>query len=211
MQELQERQQRGQERLSVLLDCDILASGVSTCSLSQEQQPAAATVSKKRAMTTATAVATAPAPAAVPLPQPPEATVTRGLRRSADQLASLCQQLSKCPKDSQLLGSLLQAASEVPEPLRRQLMPVLEQLRRLRLDTSAFVLMAVVGQELLASGCATEAVVALEAALRVGSCSLKLRGSVLSALSRAHWAVGRYEEGLNCMQQDLDIAKELGN
>lgn len=67
-----------------------------------------------------------------------------------------------------------------------------------------------IGQELLTAGHHTASVVVLEAALKIGTCSLKLRGSVFSALSSAHWSLGNTEKSTGYMQQDLEVAKTLG-
>ena len=41
----------------------------------------------------------------------------------------------------------------------------------------------------------------LESALKIGTCSLKLRGSVFSALSSAYWALNVLDKAINYMQQ----------
>ena len=87
---------------------------------------------------------------------------------------------------------------------------IYSQLERMKLSSSAFVVIAVIGQELLAAGQFAHATTVLEAALRIGTCSLKLRGSVFSALSSAHWALGQVDKAIACMQQDLAINKSLG-
>lgn len=66
----------------------------------------------------------------------------------------------------------------------------------MNLNTSPFVIISVVGQELLGAGQYSAAVVVLEAGLRIGSCSLKLRGSVFSALSSAYWALNSLDKVL---------------
>jgi len=80
----------------------------------------------------------------------------------------------------------------------------------MKLDRSPFVTVSVIGQELLAASYYAASVTVLESALRIGSCSIKLRGSVFSALSTAHWALGNIDKAIACMQQDLAIAKSLG-
>jgi hypothetical protein len=50
----------------------------------------------------------------------------------------------------------------------------------------------------------------LEAALKIGTCSLKLRGSVFSALSSAYWGLGNIDQAIKYMQKDLQVAKNLG-
>ena len=70
----------------------------------------------------------------------------------------------------------------------------------MKLDGSPFVIISVIGQELLAQGKYGNAVEVLESALKIGTCSLKLRGSVFSALSSAYWALN-----------SLDKVKKLNN
>ena len=72
--------------------------------------------------------------------------------------------------------------------------PTYRQLQAMKLERSPFVIISVVGQELLAQGQFTSAVEVLEAALRIGTCSLKLRGSVFSALSSAYWALNTLDK-----------------
>ena len=72
--------------------------------------------------------------------------------------------------------------------------PTYRQLQQMHLDKSPFVIISVIGQELLAAAHYGAAVVVLEAALRIGTCSLKLRGSVFSALSSAYWALNSLDK-----------------
>lgn len=80
----------------------------------------------------------------------------------------------------------------------------------MKLDRSPFVVVSVIGQELLSAGHHGASVVVLEAGLKIGTCSLKLRGSVFSALSSAYWSLGNTEKSSAYMQQDLEVAKTLG-
>ena len=80
----------------------------------------------------------------------------------------------------------------------------------MKLDKSPFVIISVIGQELLAQARYTiimmmmimmmmmarytAAVRVLESALKIGTCSLKLRGSVFSALSSAYWALNSLDK-----------------
>ena len=86
-----------------------------------------------------------------------------------------------------------------------------EELKSLGLDKSPFVLVSVIGQELLALGHSKEAVEVLECALRIGSTSLKLKQSVLSSLSSAYWTLGQTEKALKFMEQDLAVATALND
>lgn len=55
------------------------------------------------------------------------------------------------------------------------------------------------------------AVVVLESSLRIGTCSMTLRGSVYSALSSAYWSLNELEKAIQYMQSDLQVAKSLGD
>nr|XP_022903703.1 tetratricopeptide repeat protein 28 [Onthophagus taurus] len=129
--------------------------------------------------------------------------------RHGDALAAFSSGLAQDPTSQQLLSALIEAS--VKSPLRHNLEPTFQQLELMKLDQSPFVLISVVGQELLAAGLYNSAVTVLESALRIGSCSQKLRGSVFSALSSAHWALNQLDKAIGYMQQDLAIAKSLGD
>ncbi|KAK8404512.1 hypothetical protein O3P69_007629 [Scylla paramamosain] len=131
------------------------------------------------------------------------------LGRHADALAAFSSGLAQDPKSLQLLAGLVEAAMK--SPLRATLEPTYRQLQTMRLDKSPFVIISVIGQELLAAGHYAAAVVVLESALKIGTCSLKLRGSVFSALSSAYWALNSLDKAVSYMQQDLAVAKSLGD
>ena len=81
----------------------------------------------------------------------------------------------------------------------------------MKLDKSPFVMISVIGQELLSVGHLTAAVDCLEAALKVGTCGLRLRGSVISALSTAYWKIGNVKKAMEYMKQDLETAQTLND
>ncbi|XP_064163100.1 tetratricopeptide repeat protein 28 [Anguilla rostrata] len=131
------------------------------------------------------------------------------LGRHADALAAFASGLAQDPKSLQLLVGMVEAAMK--SPLRESLEPTYQQLQKMKLDKSPFVVVSVIGQELLSAGHHGASVVVLEAALKIGTCSLKLRGSVFSALSSAYWLLGNTEKSTAHMQQDLEVAKTLGD
>ena len=94
--------------------------------------------------------------------------------------------------------------------LSEKLEPIFSQLQKLKLDKSPFVIISVIGQELLQAGHYNASIQMLESALKIGSCSLKLRGSVFSALSSAYWGMGNIDKAITYMQKDLQVAKQLG-
>ncbi|XP_037078157.1 tetratricopeptide repeat protein 28-like, partial [Pollicipes pollicipes] len=127
--------------------------------------------------------------------------------RHGEALAAFSQGLAQDAKSLQLLAGLVEAAMK--SPLRATLEPTYRQLQAMRLDKSPFVIISVIGQELLAAGNCGAAVAVLESALKIGTCSLKLRGSVFSALSSAYWAMNSLDKAISYMQQDLNVAKSL--
>lgn len=131
------------------------------------------------------------------------------LNQHADALAAFASGLAQDNKSPQLLTGFIETAMK--SPLRATLEPVYRQLQAMNLDKSPFVITSVIGQELLGSGHYAAAVVVLESSLRIGTCSLKLRGSVYSALSFAYWALNDLDKAIQYMQQDLQVAKSLGD
>nr|XP_046230386.1 tetratricopeptide repeat protein 28 isoform X2 [Scatophagus argus] len=131
------------------------------------------------------------------------------LGRHADALAAFASGLAQDPKSLQLLVGMVEAAMK--SPLRDSLEPTYQQLQKMKLDKSPFVVVSVIGQELLTHGFHGASVVVLEAGLKIGTCSLKLRGSVFSALSSAYWSLGNAEKSMAYMQQDLEVTKTLGD
>uniref|UniRef100_A0A671NHD0 Tetratricopeptide repeat protein 28 n=1 Tax=Sinocyclocheilus anshuiensis TaxID=1608454 RepID=A0A671NHD0_9TELE len=131
------------------------------------------------------------------------------LGRHADALAAFASGLAQDPKSLQLLVGMVEAAMK--SPLRESLEPTYQQLQKMKLDKSPIVVVSVIGQELLTASHHGASVVVLEAALKIGTCSLKLRGSVFSALSSSYWSLGNTEKSTAYMQQDLEVAKTLGD
>ncbi|XP_076853711.1 tetratricopeptide repeat protein 28-like isoform X2 [Brachyhypopomus gauderio] len=131
------------------------------------------------------------------------------LGRHADALAAFASGLAQDPKSLQLLVGMVEAAMK--SPLRESVQPTYQQLQKMKLEKSPFVVVSVIGQELLSAGHHGASAVVLESALKIGTCSLKLRGSVFSALSSAHWLLGNTEKSMSYIQQDLEVAKTLGD
>ncbi|CAL8318306.1 unnamed protein product [Lota lota] len=131
------------------------------------------------------------------------------LGRHADALAAFASGLAQDPKSLQLLVGMVEAAMK--SPLRDSIEPTYQKLQKMKLDKSPFVVVSVIGQELVSHGSYGASVVVLESGLKIGTCSLKLRGSVFSALSSAYWSLGNSEKSVAYMQQDLEVAKTLGD
>ncbi|XP_077353544.1 tetratricopeptide repeat protein 28 isoform X2 [Festucalex cinctus] len=138
-----------------------------------------------------------------------QAVALQHLGRHGDALAAFASGLAQDPKSLQLLAGMVEAAMK--SPLRDSLEPAYRQLRAMKLERSPFMVASLVGQELLTRRFHAAAAETLEAALRIGTCSLKMRGSVFSALGAAYWSLGDTEKSLAYMQQDLDVARTLGD
>lgn len=140
--------------------------------------------------------------------------------------------LAQDPKNRQLLSGLIECLQQCPLKgtfIRRRSVCLLmdlifsqltrflerfsnvyDELKSLGYDKNAFVLISVVGQELLGIGNTNEAVEILENALKIDTTNLELKQSVLSALSSAYWTLGSMKKALHVMEQDLSIALSLG-
>eukprot|EP00057_Strongylocentrotus_purpuratus_P011509 XP_011665983.1 PREDICTED: tetratricopeptide repeat protein 28 [Strongylocentrotus purpuratus] len=88
------------------------------------------------------------------------------LGRHADALAAFSSGLAQDPKSLQLLAGLVEAA--VKSPLKDNFEPTYKQLVSMNLDKSPFVIISVIGQELLAAGYHASSLVVLESALKIG-------------------------------------------
>ncbi|PIK35007.1 putative tetratricopeptide repeat protein 28-like, partial [Apostichopus japonicus] len=129
------------------------------------------------------------------------------LGRHADALAAFASGLAQDPKSLQLQGGLIEAT--LKSPLKDTFEPIYNQLQSMKLDKSPFVIISVIGQELLAAGYHASSIGGFGICPENRYCSLKLRGSVFSALSSAHWGLGNTDQAIGFMQQDLAVAKSL--
>lgn len=91
-----------------------------------------------------------------------------------------------------------------------QFAPYVDQLVQMKQHENPFLVASIIGQELLKMCNYSASALVLEAALRIGASNLRLRGSVLSALSSAHWGLGNIDQAIMYMQQDLTVARSLG-
>ncbi|CAI9715780.1 repeat 28 [Octopus vulgaris] len=131
------------------------------------------------------------------------------LGNHGDAMATFASGLAQESSNNDLVTALIDTA--IKSPLKEKLKPVFQQLEKMNLECNAFVVIAVIGQELLAAGHYGASVTMLESALSIGTISIKLRGSVFSALSRAYWGTGDIDKSIAFMKKDLDIMKSMGD
>ena len=89
------------------------------------------------------------------------------------------------------------------------LSPLFVQVQEMGMGNDPFIIVSIIGQELLNVREVYPAITVLEAALQIGTTSTKLKGSVLSALSSAHWKTGNTKRAMRYMEDDLKSAEEL--
>ena len=89
------------------------------------------------------------------------------------------------------------------------LSPLFAQLQDMGRDNDPFVITSIIGQELLSVREVYPAITVLEASLQIGTSDVKLKESVLSALSSAHWKTGNTKRAMRYMEDDLKTAEEL--
>ncbi|CAB1352255.1 unnamed protein product [Coregonus sp. 'balchen'] len=111
------------------------------------------------------------------------------LGRHADALAAFASGLAQDPKSLQLLVGMVEAAMK--SPLRDSLEPTYQQLQRMKLDKSPFVVVCVIGQELLTTGDQS------------GEC--RAHGN----LGSAYFSKGNYREALTNHRHQLVLAMKL--
>uniref|UniRef100_A0AAZ3R4T9 CHAT domain-containing protein n=1 Tax=Oncorhynchus tshawytscha TaxID=74940 RepID=A0AAZ3R4T9_ONCTS len=128
------------------------------------------------------------------------------LGRHADALAAFASGLAQDPKSLQLLVGMVEAAMK--SPLRDSLEPTYHQLQRMKLDKSPFVVVCVIGQELLTAGYHGASVVVLEAGLKIGTCSLKAASAALSSLGHVYTAIADYPNALASHKQCVLLARQ---
>ncbi|XP_074598837.1 uncharacterized protein LOC141853404 isoform X2 [Brevipalpus obovatus] len=133
----------------------------------------------------------------------------RKLGRGIDALAAFASGLAQDKDSPQLLARLIETALKCP--LRTSIAPLYRQLQALNSDKNAFIITSVIGQEVLAAGHYPPALIILDSALRIGTRSLKLKGSIYSALGCAYWVMGDTDKAIHFMQQDLEVAKSFGD
>lgn len=125
------------------------------------------------------------------------------LNKHADSLATFSFALSQDADNTRILSSLIQTARQSDIGTNFELEYL--HLERRNLHKNPFVVMSVIGHELLSCHHYGQAIVILEAALKIGSTSPRMTGAVRSALSSAHWSLKKYEKSIEYMQEDLEI------
>ena len=83
--------------------------------------------------------------------------------------------------------------------------PKLKQFQELKLEKTPFIVVSLVGQELLSSGRLDQSLRVLEAARSIGTDSARLEASLLQTLGNAYWQSGNVSQALEYMERNLTI------
>lgn len=132
----------------------------------------------------------------------------------ADCLAVLSFGLSQEPNNKHLFEALVDSALD-SEQFKAGFEPKYNTLKSLDLHKQPFVVVSVLGQELLAKDCVQHSAIVLESALKMenklGNANRKLISSVLSTLSYAYSLMKNYEKAISYMKEELEIETKLDN
>jgi len=128
-----------------------------------------------------------------------------------ESLAALSCGLAQDPSSTALFSALIDSALQ--SIFKQEFEPKFEKLCSLRLDKQPFIVVSILGQELLAKNFNEHAAFILESALKLGSLSSsedrKFKSSVLSSIAYAYCMLKDYERAIVYMQRELDIECDL--
>lgn len=132
-----------------------------------------------------------------------------GLERFEDALGAFAQGLAADPKQMSLLDALVEAM--LKSSYRVNFQPKYEKFQRLKLDRNPFIVVSMVGQELLNGGRFGRAVQVLEAARKIGTDSPKLEASLHQALGQVYWNMNDTQKAIEYMRSDLNLNNKLAD
>ena len=125
----------------------------------------------------------------------------------ADSLAVFAFGLAQEPTNKRLFEALVDAA--LNSDFKSDFETKYNKLKTLDLDKKPFVVVSVLGQDVLAKGHSEHAAIILESALRMGADNKKFKGSVLSTIGYAYCTMRDYEKAVTYMLKELDVESEL--
>eukprot|EP00794_Sanderia_malayensis_P018811 gene18811-20707_t len=129
------------------------------------------------------------------------------MNRHSEAMAAFATALAHDSASEQLLQTLIEAG--LKSPLQATLSSLIDQLGGMGFEHNPFIITSIIGQELLSVKEVYPAITVLESALQIGTKDAKLKGSVFSALSSAHWKTGNTKRAMRYMEEDLNTAQEL--
>lgn len=83
--------------------------------------------------------------------------------------------------------------------------PKLKQFQELKLEKTPFIVVSLVGQELLSNSRLDQSLRVLDAARSIGTDSARLKASLLQTLGHAYWQSGNVSQALEYMERNLTV------
>lgn len=130
------------------------------------------------------------------------------LKRYLDALAVFAFGLAQDPNNLLLFEAFVEAALKC-NLFKEDFEPKFNKLIALHMDKDPFIVVSVLGQDVLAKGRDDYATVILESALKIGTDKRKLLGSVLSTISLAYCLRKEYDKAIIYMQTEFEIEEEV--
>ncbi|XP_065830517.1 tetratricopeptide repeat protein 28-like isoform X1 [Oscarella lobularis] len=129
------------------------------------------------------------------------------LKRHTEAIVAFSKGLGLDSGNVQMLSSLIDTTTL--SPIQDTFCPVLEHFQEVNLNSNAFVMTSVIGQQLLGKSYYHEALTVLLSARQIGSDNLKLKASLFSALGTAYWKLRHIEAALDVMTTELAMVQSI--
>lgn len=129
------------------------------------------------------------------------------LKNYLDSLAAFAFGLSLDSNNSLLFQSLVNAALDC-NLFKEDFELKYNTLKSLHLDKDPFIVVSILGQDVLAKGHSNHAIIILESALKIGTDKRRLMSSVFSTISYAYCMRKEYDKAIINMEKELEIEDE---
>lgn len=130
------------------------------------------------------------------------------LKLHLDSLAVFAFGLAQDSSNLLLFEAFVEAALK-SNLFKKDFEPKFNKLKSLHMDKDPFVVVSVLGQDVLAKGHDDYATVILESALKIGTDKRRLLGSVLSTISYAYCVRREFDKAIIYMKTELEIEEEV--
>uniref|UniRef100_A0A0N4ZNU8 TPR_REGION domain-containing protein n=1 Tax=Parastrongyloides trichosuri TaxID=131310 RepID=A0A0N4ZNU8_PARTI len=135
----------------------------------------------------------------------------KSIGRFSDAIIVFSKGLSIDPDCDEMLEVLIQTGILYPQ-ISKSFINVLESMKKLNLESSSFVVISVLGQEMLSISRPIEAIQLLNIALNIdGGESIKMKESIYGALAKAYYDIKNFIMACDCMEKQIDLNKLLGD
>uniref|UniRef100_A0AAF5DBT4 MalT-like TPR region domain-containing protein n=1 Tax=Strongyloides stercoralis TaxID=6248 RepID=A0AAF5DBT4_STRER len=134
----------------------------------------------------------------------------KSIGRYIDAILVLANGLQAHPDCDEILQFLIQTALLAPD-LSKTFINIFEEIKKLNLEKSSFVIISVIGQELLTLDYLPEAIYLLKIAISIDVDSVKLKESVYGAMAKAYYKMKDHSKACECMEVQINLNEALGD